>query len=163
MQEQELSSSQRSPGLPKMEDVHFGLKFQDSAAATAKWLAENPHTDQVDKVLKRLQTATDAEAFRKELFANKFAYGMGTGKDIVQTVKERLQTLTEDERSHRAVSADISFMQLQWLPSRRAERGALARSFPSAVQKRPGCRKIRSLPRLPFGAARQRKMASRYL
>ena len=54
-------------------------------------------------------------------------------------------------------------MQLQWLPSRRAERGALARSFPSAVQKRPGCRKIRSLPRLSFGAARQRKMASRYL
>ena len=54
-------------------------------------------------------------------------------------------------------------MQLLWLPSRRAERGALARSFPSAVQKRPGCRKIRSLPRLSFGAARQRKMASRYL
>ena len=54
-------------------------------------------------------------------------------------------------------------LQLQWLPSRRAERGALARSFPSAVQKRPGCRKIRSLPRLSFGAARQRKMASRYL
>lgn len=41
---------------------------------------------------------------------------MGTGKDIAQTVKERLQTLTEDERSHRAVSADISFDLRRCLP-----------------------------------------------
>ena len=88
MQEQELSSSQRSPGLPKVEDVHFGLKFQDSAAAAAKWLSENQHADQVDKVLKSLQTATDAEAVRKELFADKFASGMGNGKDMAQTKAE---------------------------------------------------------------------------
>ena len=116
MQEQELSSSQRSPGLPKMEDVHFGLKFQDSAAAAAKWLSENQHADQVDKVLKSLQTATDAEAVRKELFADKFASGMGNGKDMAQTVKQRLNNLTDDERSHRAVSADISFDLRRCLP-----------------------------------------------
>ena len=44
-------SSQRSPGLPKMEDMHFGLQFRDMEAAMEKWRDQNPQADTLRKLL----------------------------------------------------------------------------------------------------------------
>lgn len=110
------SSSQRSPGVPKMEDSHFGLRFQDSAAASEKWLANNQHSDYVQRSMDALKSATNAEEIRQCLFCPGFAAGMGTARDIASTVKKALHKAADEERGHRVVSSDISFDLRRCLP-----------------------------------------------
>ncbi|CAJ1444209.1 unnamed protein product [Effrenium voratum] len=110
-------SSQRSPGAPKMEDQHFGLRFQDSAAAGAKWIAANQHADHMQNLLNSLGVANDELAARKLLFSDNFATGMGTAKDTASTVKDWLRMVADEERGHRVVSSDISFDLRRCLPA----------------------------------------------
>jgi len=112
----EGSSSQRSPGLPKMEDIHFGLRFRDMEAAMEKWRDQNPQADTLRTLLADLGKAETMVAARKVLLPEAFADGMGTAETLCETVKHDLLAAILDDRSHRAVGGDISFDLRKCLP-----------------------------------------------
>ncbi len=99
-----------------MEDEHFGLKWKDADASAAKWLADNADKDELKNLLNKFAGATDGAELRKLLFEDTCATGMGAAKDMARTVREKLNKITEELRTHRCLSADISFDLRRCLP-----------------------------------------------